>query len=119
MIISQAIKDVTIKGDLEYSGKMHINIERSSHLIRLLTKAYADKIGSLIRESVANAKDSHTMADIQDPVLVRITTDKTGQNVFEVEDNGLGLDEQEFHKYIMGIGESTKQQLANVIGGLK
>lgn len=89
MIISQAIKDVTIQGDLEFSGKMHINVEKSAHLIRLLTKAYADKIGSLIRESVANAKDSHTMSNIQEPVLVRITTDKTGENVFEVEDNGL------------------------------
>lgn len=119
MIISQAIKDVTIQGDLEFSGKMHINVDKSAHLIRLLTKAYADKIGSLIRESVANAKDSHTMAGIDEPVIVRITTNETGAKVFEVEDVGLGLDEQEFHKYIMGIGESTKQQIANVIGGLK
>ena len=59
MIISKNAVDVAVQGEqLHSSGKMHINIDNSSALIRMLTKAYADPVGSLIRESVANAKDS-------------------------------------------------------------
>lgn len=119
MIIANKTNNVTIEGaPLEESGKMHINIEKSAHLIRMLTKAYADPIGSIIRECAANAKDSHTMANKPDvPIIVRIVTEANGNKVFEVEDIGVGLDGEEFYKYIMGIGETTKSLISNVIGG--
>jgi len=117
MIIAKQRNDVTIQGDVVHSSKMHINVEGEAHLIRLLTKAYSDKIGSTIRETVANAKDSHIMANQELPVIVRIKKEDNGEYSFEVEDRGLGLDDVEFNKYIMGIGESTKQLISNVLGG--
>jgi len=119
MIISNKANDIHIEGNLEETGKMHINVEQSAHLIKMLTKAYADKIGSIVRESVANAKDSHTMANVHEPVITRIVLQNNNQYVLEVQDFGLGLDDREFFKYIMGIGESSKREIANVIGGLK
>lgn len=118
MIIETKKNDVVIQGDVIHSSKMHVNLQGEAHLIRLLTKAYSDKIGSTIRETVANAKDSHIMANQELPVIVRIRKESNGEYCFEVEDRGLGLDDAEFNKYIMGIGESTKQSIANVLGGL-
>ena len=117
MIIETKKNDVVIQGEVTHSSKMHVNLQGEAHLIRLLTKAYSDKIGSTIRETVANAKDSHIMANQELPVIVRIRKESNGEYCFEVEDRGLGLDDAEFNKYIMGIGESTKQSIANVLGG--
>lgn len=116
MIIDSKIKDVTTEG-ITNSKKMFINTDNSEHFIRMLTKTYADPIGSLIREAVANAKDSHTMANVDDPVIVYIKQEINNTYSFNVKDQGLGLDELEFSRYIMGIGESTKTKLVNVIGG--
>ena len=57
------------------------------------------------------------MANQELPVIVRIKKEDNGVDSFEVEDRGLGLDNIEFDKYIMGIGESTKQLISNVLGG--
>jgi hypothetical protein len=117
MIIAQNNNKVEIKGNnLKTSGKMHLSEEGENHIIRMLTKAYSDPIGSIIRESMANAVDSHRMANNPNPVICRIQRENN-QWYFEAIDNGLGLDDVEFEKYIMGIGESTKRGLANVIGG--
>lgn len=117
MLIARKRNDVKIEGQVTHGSKMHINTEGQEHLVRLLTRAYSDKIGSTIRESVANAKDSHIMANQTLPVIVRIKKEENGEFSLEIEDRGLGLDDKEFHKYIMGIGESTKQLISNVLGG--
>jgi len=117
MIITKQRNDVTIQGDVTHSSKMHINTEGQGHLIRLLTKTYSDVIGSIIREQTANAKDSMTMAGNNNPVIVKIVKESNGEYSFQVYDEGLGLDDIEFNKYIMGIGESTKQLISNVLGG--
>lgn len=116
MIISNKNKNVVIEG-VESKGKMFINSENTDYLVRILTETYADPIGSLIREAVANAKDSHTMANNNDPIVVMIKEEVNNSFSFIVKDEGLGLDEVSFAKYIMGIGESSKRNLANVIGG--
>jgi hypothetical protein len=117
MIIATKRNNVETENAIESSGKMHVNTGGQAHLIRLLTKAYSDKIGSIVRESTANAKDSHIMANQEAPVIVRIIQEQNGEYSFEVEDRGLGLNDVEFAKYIMGIGESTKQLISNVLGG--
>lgn len=117
MIVNTKRNDVVIHGDVQGLQNMHLNADGQSHLIRLLTRAYSDQIGSLIRESVANAKDSHIMAKVEEPVIVSIVREDNGEYSFQVQDVGLGLDDIEFNKYIMGIGESTKQSISNVLGG--
>lgn len=117
MIIATKRNNVEIEEVIESSGKMHVNTEAHGHLIRLLTRAYSDKIGSIVRETTANAKDSHIMANVDTPVIVRIKEEDNGEYSFEVEDKGLGLDNEEFYKYIMGLGQSTKTLISNVLGG--
>lgn len=116
MILDQKRNDVIIEGG-EETVDMHISHNMEEHIMRMLIKAYSDPIGSLIREAASNGIDSHRMAGIQEPVMCRLKKDSVGSWFFEMEDFGLGLDEHEFHKYIMGIGESNKRGLAGVIGG--
>jgi predicted secreted protein len=116
MILDQKRNDVIIEGG-EETVDMHISHNMEEHIMRMLIKAYSDPIGSLIREAASNGIDSHRMAGIQEPVICRLKKDSVGSWFFEMEDFGLGLDEHEFHKYIMGIGESNKRGLAGVIGG--
>lgn len=52
MIVNTKRNDVVIHGDVQGLQNMHLNADGQSHLIRLLTRAYSDQIGSLIRESV-------------------------------------------------------------------
>lgn len=120
MILDVKRNDVIIEGDVEDQVDMTISDDAAikEHIMRMLIKAYSDPIASLIRESVSNGVDSHRMANIDDPVICRLREDSNGNWSFEVEDVGLGLDNHGFHKYIMGIGESNKKGLANVIGGL-
>lgn len=62
-------------------------------LFKILSQ-YSNPIGSLVRETVTNAFDSHIEADYDGPITVRINSENklTGKdNTFEVEDYGVGL----------------------------
>ncbi len=111
------INEIEKIGDNISNGKMHLAIGAEAHLIRMLTRAYSDPIGSLIREASANGIDSMRMANKDEPTICRLQRDNSGNFLFEIEDKGLGLNEEEFYKYIMGVGESTKQNIPGVIGG--
>lgn len=119
MILNQTGRNDVLSGGegISHHHKMTISSAAEGHIIRMLTRAYSDNIGSLIREALANAVDSMRMAGKDGVVICRIKKDVGGNWMFEAEDEGLGLDEVEFHKYIMGVGESNKQGLDNVIGG--
>lgn len=99
------------------STRMSISAEVESHIVKVLTESYSDALGSAIRECVSNAVDSHTEAGVTDPIIVSIKRDMSQRYVLSIEDVGLGLDEAGFNKYIMGLGESTKRQNANLLGG--
>ena len=117
MILAVKANDNIIEGG-EQSRKMSLTKHGEAHIIRMLTRAYSDKIGSIVREALANSVDSHRMANNPNPVIARLRSDDTGAYFFEAEDEGLGLDKEEFDQYIMGIGESTKRDRDDVIGGL-
>jgi ribosomal protein S8 len=123
MILNGATTSNVIIVSDDNEPKKQMNISQSSevqaHIIKVLTDySYKKKIESAIRETVSNSIDSHIEAGKRDePVLVRLkyNSDKK-QWWFESEDKGLGLDEEGFDKYIMGIGESTKRNNPDTLG---
>lgn len=121
MILENTTANVQTVADDSNGKKMNISTDAKvqAHMINILTDySYKRKIESTIRETVSNSIDSHIMAKKPDePVLVSLKKNTTtGQWYFRSEDKGLGLDDNEFYRYIMGIGESTKSELADVLG---
>lgn len=123
MILNNVKNDVIIEEGEGIGSplvKMNISDDIQSHIIKIVTEyAYNDPLGSIIREGVSNCVDSHTEANQNSPVMVRLLEDNIGNLNLELEDVGLGLDEESFNKYIMGIGQSTKNNNPNLLGGLE
>jgi len=104
---------------IEDSFNMSINKsnEVEAHIIKILTEDYSDPIGSFIRETISNHYDSHVENLTPDkPIYIKIDRMETGKILFESSDEGLGLSLEEFDKYYMGIGESSKRGKENLIG---
>lgn len=119
IINSQSQRDVKIEGNQE-TVKMAVskNTGVEAHIVKILTENYKDPIGSHIRESISNHWDSHVEAGKENnPILVKLFKNNIGNIVFESSDEGLGMSEEEFYKYYMNIGESSKQNKPNLIGG--
>lgn len=117
MILQAKRADVEIIGDnLGEKHSMSLSKEGESHIISMLIERYSDSIGSLIRESVANAIDSSRMSN-NSPVIARLIKNDQNNWEFQAIDTGLGLSKEDFFKYIGGVGESTKRDNPNVIGG--
>lgn len=104
---------------IEDSFNMSINKSKEveAHIIKILTEDYSDPIGSFIRETISNHYDSHVENLTPDkPIYIKIDRMETGKILFESSDEGLGLSLEEFDKYYMGIGESSKRGKENLIG---
>lgn len=75
---------------------------------------YQDSIGSIIREYVSNALDSHREAKNENSIKVKLIKEND-QFVFIVEDNGVGLSpdrvEHVFSKYLASTKEGDGDQL--------
>lgn len=120
MILNREQNNVVIDTE-EESVKMNISASSSvqDHIIKLLTESgYKKPIESLVRESTCNAIDSHVEAGIpEEQVLVKLYRENANW-IYEVEDVGIGLNEEEFYKYCMNIGESTKRNRTDLIGAM-
>ncbi len=115
---SNEIRDVQKEGIGE-TNKMSISMdsEVQSHIVKVLTENYKYPLASTIRESASNAWDSHIMSGKKDiPFNVSLVKNNTGGYNLEIEDFGLGLDEEGFNKYYMKLGNSTKRGIAGVLG---
>lgn len=121
MIIGQIQRNVEKEG-IENSTKMQISAseEVQDHIIRLLTEnGYKRPIPSLIREVFCNSHDGNIAANkSNEPVFVSLYKNETGSYVFEVSDKGIGMNEEEFYKYCMNIGESSKRNSNTMIGAM-
>lgn len=121
MIIGQIQRNVEKEG-IENSTKMQISAseEVQDHIIRLLTEnGYKRPIPSLIREIFCNGYDGNIAANKpNEPVFVSLYKNETGSYVFEVSDKGIGMNEEEFYKYCMNIGESSKRNSNTMIGAM-
>jgi hypothetical protein len=117
MILEKVKRDIIQTGD-EDTIKMTINQEVMSHAVKILTEySYEKPLESLIREQISNSLDSIQEASTKNPAILRLFKNDSNQWELNFIDDGLGLDREEFEKYIMGIGNSTKRNNPLLKGG--
>lgn len=95
---------------------MSIDAANIPHLMGILTDLYSDNELAPIREYSTNARDSHIMAGIDEPILVRLPTPL--RQTFEVQDFGLGLSVEEVINIYGSYGASTKRETNDANGML-
>jgi sensor histidine kinase regulating citrate/malate metabolism len=66
---------------------------------------------SFLRETVANAIDSHLEAGVDEPIIITITDQD-----LSIRDFGTGISPERFQNIYINIGSSTKRQSNNYIG---
>jgi len=117
MILEKQSEGLVLEeGEVQESVNMEIDADSHIFLMRMLSKFYADGIGSLIRETASNALDSHRECDVKDPIIVAFKQNKDGNYEFSVEDFGCGMNDKDVTNVISKYGKSTKRQSANQLG---
>ncbi len=97
--------------------KFTIDEEGSDFIIEALSKTiYKNPIGTLIREYVSNAFDANQEAGTEDPVIVTLDKDSSG-DYLSVIDYGIGLSDDRINNIFCRYGKSTKRGDNNQIGG--
>jgi len=91
-------------------------ITASAHAFRILSDGlYQHKIAAIIRELSCNAYDSHVQAGKVDEPF-RVVLPNTLHPYFEIEDFGVGLDDDEVRSIYTSYFTSTKSQSNDVVG---
>lgn len=104
------------EGENQSTTSMTIDTDSHIFLMKMLSKFYADAIGSLIRETASNALDSHRAAGVKKPIIVSLESVNNRNYEFSVEDFGLGLDDNDVENIISKYGKSTKRNDATQLG---
>ena len=103
-------------GDVQ-ENRVGIDRENIDFITTLLTSnLYSKPLESFLRETIANAYDSHVEAGSNEYILLVIT--RTGYNEFtiSVRDYGVGLSPERFDQIYKNIGSSTKRDSNDYIG---
>lgn len=100
-------------------GSQKFKMNASAKAFQILSSGiYERKIEAIVRELSCNAYDSHVMAGKVDvPFRLQLPTWKN-DNVFAIEDFGVGLSEEEVYNVYTTYFESTKTDSNDVIGAL-
>lgn len=96
--------------------RTEFSINTGSHLMKILSSSlYTDKIGAVVRELIANARDAWVSVpeDKRNPVAFDITIT---QESYTVRDYGIGLSKEATMKLMTTYGLSTKQGENTSIG---
>lgn len=108
--------------DAEYIGDIQENrvgIDKSNldFITTLLTSnLYSKPLESFLRETVANAYDSHMEAGTDEHILLLIQDSGYKTYTISVRDYGVGVSPERFEKIYRNIGSSTKRDSNDYIG---
>lgn len=108
--------------DAEYIGDIQENrvgIDKSNldFITTLLTSnLYSRPLESFLRETVANAYDSHMEAETDEHILLLIQDSGYKTYTISVRDYGVGVSPERFEKIYRNIGSSTKRDSNDYIG---
>lgn len=116
MILSNKVIDTSFDGEELESTKMEMDADSFAFFMQMVSKFYADNIGSPIRELFSNGWDSHQKAGTQAPIVVKLGKNKTNGWEFSIKDQGLGIDKALVENVIKKYGKSTKRGDAKSLG---
>ena len=117
MILEKQTENLELNdGVSQESFVTEIDFDSADFLKQMLSKFYADAIGSLIRETASNALDSHREMGIDEPIIVSLITNNSGNLEFSVEDFGVGVDKDTINNILRKYGKSTKRNSVNQLG---
>ena len=108
--------------DAEYIGDIQENrvgIDKSNldFITTLLTSnLYSKPLESFLRETVANAYDSHMEAGTDEHILLLIQDSGYRTYTISIRDYGVGVSPERFEKIYRNIGSSTKRDSNDYIG---
>ncbi len=104
MIVTSNVDNIIT--NLNNIKQFTIKVDKKSFEV-LYKNLYSDKIGAIVRELSSNARDSHIEANKKD-LPIRIHLPNILEPFFEVEDFGLGMEENFIYDTYTKIFESTK-----------
>ena len=116
------IVNTTLSQDAEYLGDIQehrVGIDKSNidFIATLLTSnLYSKPLESFLRETIANAYDSHVEAGTSEHILLLIEDISYGTYRFSIRDYGVGVSPERFEAIYKNIGSSTKRQSNDYIG---
>lgn len=108
--------------EAEYIGNVEenrvgIDRENIDFITTLLTSnLYSNPLESFLRETVANAYDSHIEAGNDEHILLVITRTEYSKYTISVRDYGVGVSPERFDQIYRNIGSSTKRESNEYIG---
>lgn len=109
------IENLAEKIESNVENQERLTMSFNPKIFKMLSNnIYSNKIGSIIRELVCNAKDSHIEANNTEPFEIHLPTKINP--VFKVKDFGVGMSKQEIDVIFSCYGESTKNKSNDVIG---
>lgn len=117
MVYLEQESNTQIYGDVQ-TNKVSFKEENMDFIMSILSSnLYSNPIGSLIREYVSNAEDSHREAGIDDPILVTLDKNEYDDNFFfSVQDFGVGISPERFEDVFINLASSTKRESNTYIG---
>ena len=117
MVYLEQESNTQIYGDVQ-TNKVSFKEENMDFIMSILSSnLYSNPIGSLIREYVSNAEDSHREAGIDDPILVTLDKNDYDDNFFfSVQDFGVGISPERFEEVFINLASSTKRESNTYIG---
>jgi len=99
--------------------KMSLSENVSGIIFQMFTSnIYSNPIGTVVREITSNCFDSHVEADVNKPVVIRLTKDNvTNTRYVSFIDFGVGMSPERVENIYAVYFESTKRTNNNEIGG--
>lgn len=120
--LESMIVNTTLSQDAEYLGDIQehrVGIDKSNidFITTLLTSnLYSKPLESFLRETVANAYDSHVEAGSSEHILLLIEDTSYNTYRISIRDYGVGVSPERFETIYKNIGSSTKRQSNDYIG---
>lgn len=118
MITNTQYRNVVTEG-INETTQMRISNspEVEAHIVKVLTENYKYPIESSIREQISNHYDAYLEKGAKDGIIsIKLYKSDNNYYTLETSDEALGMNLQEFDKYYMGIGESSKRNSAELLG---
>lgn len=116
MLVNQ--NTVSVQGNLDALKTQKFGIECNSVAFDVwMNGLYSDKIGTIIRELLCNARDSHKQAGTLDTKIDVHLPDSLVEPYFSIRDYGVGLSEQAVFDIYTVFFKSTKRESNAMIGG--